>query len=205
MTPPARKLDPRKSPLQGRSQATCAAILEAAARILETDGRNGLTTNHVAERAGVSVGSLYQYFPGKEAILAELIRRMRQDMLDDFETAAREAAGRDLSAAVSALVRASVQHHLRRPALAEALEREEAELPLDGETKALKTRMRAVLVRILEEWGMRDVETTAFDLIALCRGITGAAVQAGERDFEAIVRRLERAVNGYLAADPVSA
>jgi AcrR family transcriptional regulator len=70
-------VDPRKRPRQRRSEATVDAILEAAARILESDGLDALTTNAVADRAGVSVGSLYQYFPGKTALLAELIRRER--------------------------------------------------------------------------------------------------------------------------------
>jgi AcrR family transcriptional regulator len=65
---------PRKEASQPRSQATVGAILEAAARILAKAGQR-LTTNHVARIAGVSVGSLYQYFPGKEAILTELVRR----------------------------------------------------------------------------------------------------------------------------------
>ena len=79
---------PRKTPRQERSAVTCAAILEAAARILETSGSKGLTTNHVAALAGVFVGALYQYFPAKEAILAELVRQMRQEMLADFVGAA---------------------------------------------------------------------------------------------------------------------
>ena len=66
-------LEPRKAPAQARSTATVAAILEAAARILETDGLAGYSTNAIARRAGVSVGSLYQYFPGKDAITRALI------------------------------------------------------------------------------------------------------------------------------------
>jgi AcrR family transcriptional regulator len=65
----------RRSPRQTRSRATWEAILEAAAQILERHGAAALTTNRIAERAGVSIGSLYQYFPNKHAVLAELIRR----------------------------------------------------------------------------------------------------------------------------------
>jgi AcrR family transcriptional regulator len=192
------RLNPRKTPRQERSAVTCAAILEAAARILETSGSQGLTTNHVAALAGVSVGTLYQYFPAKEAILAALVRQMRQDMLADFTAAAREAEGKDLAHAVDAMVAASMRHHLRRPALAQALEREELELKLDKETLALKADMRDLVVGVLRDHGIEQPERTAFDLMSLSRGIVDAAVQAGERDFDDLKARMRRAVAGYL-------
>ena len=65
---------PRKTPRQARARATAEALVEAAARIMETEGRAALTTNRIAERAGASVGSLYQYFPNREAIVAALAR-----------------------------------------------------------------------------------------------------------------------------------
>jgi DNA-binding transcriptional regulator YbjK len=60
----------RRMPRQDRSRALVEAVVEAAAQILVRDGRDGLTTNAVAMRAGVSIGSLYQYFPNRDAILA---------------------------------------------------------------------------------------------------------------------------------------
>ena len=63
---------PRKQPKQERSQATVEAILTATAHILTEDGYDRLTTNRVAERAGVSIGSLYQYFPHKDALIFAL-------------------------------------------------------------------------------------------------------------------------------------
>jgi len=65
----------RRSPRQARSRAACEAIVEAAAQILERDGPGALNTNAVAERAGVSIGTLYQYFPDKQAILIAAARR----------------------------------------------------------------------------------------------------------------------------------
>lgn len=65
----------RRSPKQARSRATVEAIVEAAAQILERGGPAALNTNDVAERAGVSVGTLYQYFPDKQAILIAAARR----------------------------------------------------------------------------------------------------------------------------------
>jgi AcrR family transcriptional regulator len=65
----------RRSPKQARARATCEAILEAASQILERDGADGFNTNAVAERAGVSIGTLYQYFPDKTAILLAAAQR----------------------------------------------------------------------------------------------------------------------------------
>jgi len=65
-------LSQRRKPSQERSKATCEAILQAAAHILEDKGETAFTSNRIAERAGVSIGSLYQYFPNKDAILFAL-------------------------------------------------------------------------------------------------------------------------------------
>jgi AcrR family transcriptional regulator len=67
--------DKRRNPKQARALATIEAIVEATAQILERDGRDALNTNRIAERAGVSIGSLYQYFADKDAILLALARR----------------------------------------------------------------------------------------------------------------------------------
>jgi AcrR family transcriptional regulator len=72
---PDRRLEPRKLPKQARSGATVGAILEAAAQIFERHGYAAGTTNRIAERAGVSIGSLYQYFPNKDAILLALVHQ----------------------------------------------------------------------------------------------------------------------------------
>jgi AcrR family transcriptional regulator len=69
------KLTPRRTARQARSQATVEAVLEAAAQVFERHGYTEGTTNRIAERAGVSIGSLYQYFPNKDAILIEVSRR----------------------------------------------------------------------------------------------------------------------------------
>jgi AcrR family transcriptional regulator len=78
----------RRSPRQARSRATCEAIAEAAAQILERGGAAALTTTAVAERAGVSIGTLYQYFPDKQAIVLAAARRE----LADADLAKRPAA-----------------------------------------------------------------------------------------------------------------
>lgn len=65
----------RRMPRQARALATVEVIFEATARIIEREGRAALTTNAIAERAGISIGTLYQYFPDKDAILVAMARR----------------------------------------------------------------------------------------------------------------------------------
>ncbi len=85
---PQRKVSiPRKIPRQARSQATKDVILEAAARVLIERGAHGFTTNHVAARAGVSIGSLYQYYPNKSALLLQLHVREAQTTLNQLRDA----------------------------------------------------------------------------------------------------------------------
>ena len=69
----------RRQPTQERAQVTVSMILEAAARILRTEGRTGLNTNKIAERAGISIGTLYGYFPNKDAIFIALARQIIEE------------------------------------------------------------------------------------------------------------------------------
>jgi len=115
---PRRRTTPRKTPRQDRARFTVDAILEAAAYILARDGWDRLTTNRVAERAGVNIASLYQYFPNKESIVAELQRRHRtriRQASPDIRPAL--AAPRDLRGRLRALVDAAVREHRVEPAL----------------------------------------------------------------------------------------
>src|SRR4029453_18964712 len=74
--PQARDLEPRKRPAQARSQATFDALVDACTGLLPRLRYAGTTTNHIAERAGVSIASLYEYFPGKDAIVAQVAERL---------------------------------------------------------------------------------------------------------------------------------
>jgi AcrR family transcriptional regulator len=122
---PRAEFTPRKRPVQERSRATVDAIVEAAAYILVRDGSSKLTTNRIAERAGVNVASLYQYFPGKEAILAELQRRHVEAQREAMRTVLEEHQGHDLKTTVRALVSMGMAAHAVAPqvhaALAQAL------------------------------------------------------------------------------------
>jgi AcrR family transcriptional regulator len=82
---------PLKVPRQRRAWVTYNSMLDATARLLETTGFTALTTNHVAELAGVSIGSLYEYFPDKETLVAELARRTIRELLAEVAGGLRDA------------------------------------------------------------------------------------------------------------------
>lgn len=193
-------LNPRKQPKQGRSRATFQAILEACTQLLHRGGVAAVTTNALAERAGVSIGSLYQYFPSKEAVLAELVRGLREEMFNDIAAIlnAPEAAGLSKRDLVYQVVRASLRHHDRSPELAQVLEMVEEALPMSEEVAAGKARVGALLIGLLRDIGVAKPEEAARDLVALSGGMAAAAVQAGETDFDALAHRIHRAVIGYL-------
>ena len=91
---PSFALQPRKLPAQKRSQVTFDAVVEACGALLPRLGYAGTTTNHIAERAGVNIASLYEYFPGKDAIVAQVAERMVQRVL--------QRLGRDSAAILAA-------------------------------------------------------------------------------------------------------
>lgn len=134
-TPPKSRLAPRKKPRQMRSQATVDAILQATARVLLARGWAKTTTNHVAARAGVSIGTLYEYFSGKEALAAALAERH----LDEAEARLGDLAARlaplvrhtpvSLASLVHEMVVAMVELHSRDPRLHHVLF-EEVPLPV---------------------------------------------------------------------------
>jgi AcrR family transcriptional regulator len=97
-------LEPRKSPVQARSAASVEAILKATIQVLLKIGKDRLTTTRVAARAGVSVGTLYQYFPNKSALLRAVLQRHMDEIGSAMETACREQTGSSLEKMATALV-----------------------------------------------------------------------------------------------------
>lgn len=112
---------PRKAPRQARAQATVEAILRATAHILRTRGWDACNTNAVAKRAGVSIGSLYQYFPSKEALLAALAERHAEEglavLVDAVTTARTREVPLSLRETVRHYINAMVSLHAHDPEL----------------------------------------------------------------------------------------
>ena len=178
--PKRRVLKPRKTPSQERAKATVDAILEAGAYILVKDGWEKFTTNRVAERAGVNIASLYQYFPNKEAIAIELQRRHIEKGRTAFPEMIKQLRSQpDLRAALKILIHGAVAEHRINPKLhkvfAEELPR--ASRRVHGERDE---HLIARLTEILEPYAIQvpDRDIALF----LFRVVTHAAIHEAASD-----------------------
>ncbi|ENX45771.1 MULTISPECIES: TetR/AcrR family transcriptional regulator [Acinetobacter] len=190
--------DPRKHPRQARSVATFEAILEAAARILESLGFAGFNTNAVAELAGVSIGSLYQYFPSKDALIVELIRRERIKLSSCIVEAIQQNDAADLKEKLKLVIYSAVQHQLSRPQLARTLEFASELIGKDIEESEHQYELETIISDLFIRSGVSHAQTAAQDVIALSKGMINAAGIAGESDLKNLQQRVEKAVFGYL-------
>lgn len=197
MSHPPPSLRPRKKPVQSRAVETYACILEAAAQLIERHGVAAFNTNLVAERAGVSIGSLYQYFPGKDALLIALMRREKERFGEDAQAALAAVDGR---AALAHLVGAAVRHQFGRPELARLLDVEETRPEAEREVKSA-SNYRELLRAALDRSDLPpqpDPEIAADDLAALVRVLVDSAGVRGESGTERLERRVLGAILGYL-------
>ncbi len=110
-------VNPRKIPRQSRAQATVRAIVEATAQVLTQGGFEAMTTARVAERAGVSVGSLYQYYPNKQALAAAVVDHYGEVFAARFAEAVAAGPDETLAEAVDALVATAFENHPHDPRL----------------------------------------------------------------------------------------
>ncbi len=174
-------------------------ILEAATRVLTREGRAALNTNRVAEVAGVSVGSLYQYFPSKEAILAALVAQARAERLRALGAQVTELTGRPLMEALRALAAAAAQQ--QAGPLASLLDEEERRLPLTEEAHADLEALAQHVARLLDDHRAElsaDLPLAAArDVVVLVRALVDADAERSSpaADLEA---RVLRALVGYL-------
>ena len=193
-----RWLGPRKKPAQSRAAFTVDAILEGAANILEHHGLEAYTTNEIAARAGVSIGSLYQYFPNKDAVTIALIERETAGMVDEVISAlALTPAKRALREAI----KASVRNQMRRPQLARLLDFEEFRLaPLMPPSRAATTIRHSLEGFFREMYGLSvaAAEAAAVDIVEIAKALDYASGRRGEIDAPALSRSIEAAVFGYL-------
>jgi AcrR family transcriptional regulator len=195
--PRKNTLKARKVPGQARSQETVTVILEASARILESDGLRGFNTNAIAARAGVSVGSLYQYFSNKDAIVLALIGSFEEALHDAVLRAVQGGRGQELKARLRLLVRALVTVHYRRPRLNRVLEGEEERLGSGADSVAFHAMVLQLFQDHENEMTVPISAATERVVIAILRAVVdlGLASGASPRSTE---QRAMRAACGYL-------
>jgi AcrR family transcriptional regulator len=191
----------RKSPRQERSRDTVAAILDGTARVLVRRGYAHTNTNLVARAAGVSVGSLYQYFPGKEALVAALHERHARDLLAVMDAAVAGASGLPLEETVRALIHAVIEAHSLDPELHRVLEGEVPDLDRsDGLDGVLCERVHALLRAHRARIAPTDLELAAHVVMRIVDTLVHMAViePRNDRPVRALEREIVRAVLGYL-------
>jgi AcrR family transcriptional regulator len=198
---------PRKNASQERSRATVDALVEATARILVREGFDKASTNRIAETAGVSVGSLYQYFPSKEALVAAVIDRHHEELMRVVRSALAQVAGLPLKQAVRRLVAAAVDAHRVDPRLHRVLAEQ---IPRTGRldnVQALNREAYAMFKTYLERHRdeIRTVNAglAAFVCVTSIEALTHNAVlhqaeMLSGQAMEALVDEATRLVVGYL-------
>ena len=142
--------DLKKQPLQDRARFTVAVLKEAAAHILREQGCEGLTTNKVAEKAGVSIGSLYQYFPSKESLIAEIKRDHFKDLRQSMKAAYESVKDRPLAVIVKAFIDASIEAHRLDPPLHKVLSGDLSEFKIKENDRS-KNAVHALVESLLTE------------------------------------------------------
>jgi AcrR family transcriptional regulator len=172
---------PRKKAVQPRAQATVEAILTATARLLVREGYDHASTNRIAEAAGVSIGSLYQYFPSKEALVAALMERHIVEMSDVLHREAARVIDAPIDRAVEHIVRAMLEAHAVNPKLHKVFVEQvprvgRLERIRDIETKALQLARTLLEYRRAELREGLDLDLAAFIVVATVEALTHAAV-----------------------------
>lgn len=130
---PRKSTTPRKLPQQDRSKVTVEAILTATARILTSEGYDKATTNRIAELAGVSIGSLYQYFPSKEALVTSLAENHANTMMEIVESKLKDLFNAPIEVVIRELVKASIKAHCVDPMLHKVLNEQVPRINTDAE------------------------------------------------------------------------
>lgn len=198
---------PRKVASQERSRATVDALLEATARILVKEGFDKASTNRIAEVAGVSVGSLYQYFPGKEALVAAVIERHQQEITQTVRDELAEVWAQPVEKAMRILVAVAVKAHRVDPRLHHVLAEQ---IPRVGKLEKLEsfnrenyTLFRTYLESCPDELRVDDLELASFVCVTTIEALTHNAVlhqsrMLSDERMEALVDEAAYLVIRYL-------
>ncbi len=201
-------LSPRKHPRQRRSRATVDAIVEAAARVFTEVGYPRGSTNRIAERAGVAIGSLYEYFPNKASILVAVAERHLGRMMGDVEAmlADPEAGAPSLAAWIGRFVEAMLEVHERNPKLSHVLF---SEAPHPPELHACVLQVEEKLAHRIEtllrdsaEVRIEDADTAAHLLVQTAEALTHRFAHQGIHDLprDRFVAEVVTLLMGYLGA-----
>lgn len=198
-----QQFKPRKQPVQGRSEATVAALFEASIQVLLAVGYRKLTTTRVAERAGVSVGTLYQYFPNRQALITSVIERYLEEISSSVQRDCQALAGgsRDEIAGglVDALISAKWRHIEVSRAMQEPLVDVGGVLLVRAATKKGAGLVSALLANCRDA-DFEQTEALGLFILTACSSLlqTAIANSEGSADARELRVNMYAMVRGYL-------
>ena len=196
-------LEPRKSPVQARSAASVDAILEATIQVLLSAGKERLTTTRVAARAGVSVGTLYQYFPNKSALLQAALKRHLDEVIEAVERVCREQKGQTLQRMATVLITTFLNTKMRDAKTSVAL----YSVSSDGDgvkmARQMGVRSNKAIVEMLKtsrEALTKDPQAVAAVLQGAMGGVSRRLLESvtPEKEFELLREELIAMACAYL-------
>jgi AcrR family transcriptional regulator len=200
---------PRKRPRQERSQATVDAILDATARVLTSIGYDRASTNRIALAAGVSIGSLYQYFPSKEALVAALVERHTTEMSSLIRRKLAEVATAPVEVAVRTMIEALFDAHAVDPKLHKVLIEQVPRVGKLQKVADVECEVAALVESLLgarrRDLRRSKVEAVAFVLCTAVEAVTHRAViaeLAAEKRSD-VAAELTDMLLRYLASAPL--
>lgn len=199
----AESLSPRKKPQQRRSLVTIDTIFEATIQVLLANGLDGITTIQIAERAGVSVGSLYQYFPNKRALLAAVVKRHVSQVVDATIAACESVHGKTIGEMCATIMAAFVDAKTRRPEVSRALYLPSAAVNADAIVKEESIRCALAVHDMLisaSDAKFAQPRLVSAVLIGSIVGPTRATIEAGgdRSTFDRLKLHLTALCVGYL-------
>lgn len=179
---PRSTQNPRKTPRQARSAATVDAIFEATIQVLLADGLPRLTTTRVAERAGVSVGTIYQYFPHKKALLYAVLGSRLERVAHAVETTCLAYQGESIAVMADVLANAYLDAKTSRADAARALYSVASELDTASMMDALAERLDTAMKSLLASAADAKFNDLPGVTIALRAALAGTVRSVLERD-----------------------
>ena len=201
--PNSSLLQPRKAPKQARSTATLEAIHTATIQVLLAEGVTRLTTARVAERAGVSIGTMYQYYPHKQALLFALVEQQLATVTSFMLEAARRLHGEDLGTVAEGLAMAWLDAKTSESQAFRTLYGISAEFDLEEGMSSVLKQMTQVFSRLLAaapDATLEDYEAPAFMLAIIIGGSVRMVLDTADsaENLARLRHELPRACRAYL-------
>jgi AcrR family transcriptional regulator len=196
-------LNPRKKPQQRRSRVTIDTIFEATIQVLLANGLDKVTTIQIADRAGVSIGTLYQYFPNKSALMAAVVKRHIGEVVDVTIAACRSVHGQTIREMCATMMNAFVDAKTRRPEVSRALYLPSAAVNADAIVREESMRCAVAVHDMLvtaSDAKFAQPQLVSGVLIGSIVGPTRATIEAGgnRATFQRLKLHLTALSVGYL-------